>query len=412
MNSILDSIKSAGAWIIIVLLAGMMAITFTGETDLNIEQALSGRNSVGEFDGETIDAQDFLVFQNNCEQQARRYREQFRDLLGPGQSIDSFFRVDDCVQRSLQQAYVVPSIGRRLGLGVSAESVREAAESEARQMYQTQDAVLEEDRLSLNDMYKRVLQGFPLELRRRQRLTDLTGNVISAPMPVPDAAVAARTAADRTSMSLRLVRYNTPQLVARFKKTVSISEERLREVYEEEQAELEEDKRRPFEDERIFVMDRVKTEAAREAVKAAKEELKQLGRKATLEDVSRILQTPIENAGRVTLKELQGVRAGNTSVSLLKPEFLMELAEKRTGFTGGPYEDGEYTIHVEVQNLSTGTAPEAALAEVKTNVAQGLAREFFSYLLKEETLRGQFSLQQGLFGPPPGTQIPPGAPGQ
>lgn len=412
MNSILEKIKSAGAWIIIVLLAGMMAITFTGESDLNIEQALSGRNSVGSFDGETIDAQDFLVFQNNCEEQARRYRDQFRDLLGPGQSIDSFFRVDDCVQRSLQQAYVVPSIGRRLGLGVSEGSVREAAESEARQMYQTQDAILEEDRLSLSDTYKRVLQSFPLELRQRQRLTELTGQVVSGPMPVPDAAVAARTAADRTTMDLRLVRYNTPQLVARFKQSVTVSEDQVRKVYEEEQAALEEAKRRPFEEERIFVVDRVKTEAAREAVNAAKEELKQLGRKATLEDVSRILQTPIENAGQVTLQGLQGVRAGNTSVSLFKPDFLMELAEKRSQFTGGPYEDGEYTLFVEVRNLQTGTAAEAALAEVKTNVAQGLAREFFNYLLKEETQRGQFSLRAGLFGPPPGMELPPGVPGQ
>ncbi|MCR9140787.1 MAG: hypothetical protein NXI24_00845 [bacterium] len=403
MKDLLQIIMRAGAWVIILLLVGMMAITFTGQ-DLNVTGALANRGGVGSYDGETIKGRDYSYHYNVCNRQATLYRQQFGDLLGPGQSIDSFFNLNDCVRRSLQQAYVLPTIAERMGLGVSMESVRKQAQQEAITQARQQEGLLEEDRMTPIMIYERSLQNFPLELRRRQAAVDRTGQILNETITISDEAAKARWLAGETGVALRLIRFNNPGMLAKIKKTISVTEEEVRTAFAEEQAKRKEQepdaKPKAFEDEQAFVQDRLKTKLARKQLEAATKKVDELTKKGAaefrLEDVAGILDVDIFNAGRVKLQELGGVPAGGGSrANLSTPEFLKVFGQRRSNFTAGPFTDGEFIVYVEVQDVSlpgSAAMPAAKKDEIKEQAGRGLTGQFYQFLVQEESLRGQFRL--------------------
>jgi hypothetical protein len=380
-----------------MLLVAMMAITFTGQ-DLNVTGALARRDGVGNYDGKTISARDYSFYYNTCERQAQLYRQQFGDLLGPGQSIDSFFNVKDCVRRTLQQAYVIPTVAGRMGIGMSMATVQKKAEEEAIQQSQQQESLLEEDRMSARDIYERSLQNYPLDLRQREAVARQTGELLNETVPLSDASIRAHWLATETGIELRVIRYNQPQMLARIKKSIDVTEEQVRAAFAEEQAAQTsgDEKPKAFEDEQAFVQDRLKTKLAREQLDAANQELVQLKGQYRLEAVAKILGTPIENAGVVRLQELNQVPAGGGSRANLKtPGFLKELGKRRSNFVSGPHQDGEFTVYVEVGDVQlpgSAVVPAAARDEIKDRVGRDLTGQFYSFLLQEESLRGQFTV--------------------
>ncbi len=393
----------AGAWVIILLLVGMMAITFTGQ-DLNVTGALANRGGVGSYDGETIKSRDYSYHYNVCNRQAALYRQQFGDLLGPGQSIDSFFNLNDCVRRSLQQAFILPTVAGRMGLGVSKESVQKQAQREAITQSKQQEGLLEEDRMSAAMIYERSLQNFPLDLRERQAAVERTGQILNETITISDEAAAARWLAGETGVRLSLIRFNNPQLLARVKKTISVTEEEVRAAFAEEQAKKKEQdpdaQPKAFEDEQAFVQDRLKTRLARKELEANTKKIDELTIKGkgefSLEEVAGILGVEIQNPGVVKLQELSGVPAGGGSrANLNQPEFLKDLGKRRSNFTAGPYTDGEFIVYVSVQDVvlpGSAVVPAAKQDEIKEQVGRGLTGQFYQYLVQEESLRGQFKV--------------------
>ncbi|MEQ9365476.1 MAG: hypothetical protein RIF32_14615 [Leptospirales bacterium] len=403
MKDLLQIIMRAGAWVIILLLVGMMAITFTGQ-DLNVTGALANRGGVGSYNGETIKSRDYSYHYNVCNRQAALYRQQFGDLLGPGQSIDSFFNLNDCVRRSVQQAFVLPTLAQRMGLGVSLESVQKQAQEEAITQARQQEGLLEEDRMSPVMIYERSLQNFPLDLRRRQAAVERTGQILNETIKISDEAAKARWLAGEIGVRLSLIRFNNPQLLARIKKTISVTEDEVRAAFVEEQAKRKEQDpdapEKAFEDEQAFVQDRLKTKLARVELEAATKKVDELTVKGkgdfNLEEVARILGVNIENPGVIKLQELNGVPAGGGSrANLNTPEFLKDLGKRRSNFAAGPYTDGEFIVYVKVEDIvrpDSAVMPAAKKDEIKEQVGRGLTGQFYQFLVQEESLRGQFKL--------------------
>lgn len=403
VKDLLQYVLRGGAWVIILLLVGMMALTFTGQ-DLNVTGALANRGGVGNYDGETIKSRDYSYHYNVCNRQATLYRQQFGDLLGPGQSIDSFFNLNDCIRRSLQQAYIIPTVASRMGLGVSLRSVQKQAEEEAITQSRQQDGLLEEDRMTARMIYERSLQNFPLELRRRQAAVERTGQILNETIGISDAAAQARWLAGETGIQLSLIRFNNPQLLAKVKKTISVSEDQVRAAFAEEQAKKKEqnpdETPRAFEDEQAFVQDRLKTKLARAKLETATKKIDELTVKGKggfrLEDVAQLLDVKIEDPGVVKLQELNGVPAGGGSrANLNTPEFLKDLGKLRSNFTAGPYTDGEFVVYVAVKDIirpGSAVMPAAKKDEIKEQVGRTLTGQFYQFLVQEESLRGQFNV--------------------
>lgn len=408
MKDVLQWITRAGAWVIILLLVGMMAFTFTGQ-DLNVTGVLAGRGGVGSYAGTTITGRDYGFHYNGCERQASLYRQQFKDLLGPGQSIDQFFNLDDCVRRSLQQSYILPTVGERMGLGASLVAVQKSAEEEAIQQFRNQQTLLEEDRMSARQIYETNLQNYPLDLRQRQTAIERTGELLNETIVLSDEAVKARWLAQETGVQMRVLRYNSPQLLAKVKQTIAVSEADVRAAYDEEQAEKAtkstddgdagDAKPKSFEDERPFVEDRLKTKLARKELNEIKEKVKAISDKSgyTIDAVAEALGLPVENAGVVKLGELSGVPAGKgTRANLNTTEFLKALGERRENFTLGPLQDGEFTVFVSVGELikpRAAVAPASQTDEIRDRLGRDLTGQFYTYLMQEESLRGAFTVK-------------------
>ena len=299
-------------------------------------------------------------------------------------------------------------VGKRMGLGASLVAIQKSAEEEAIEQFRNQQTLLEEDRMSARQIYERNLQNYPLDLRQRQTAIERTGELLNETIVLSDEAVKARWLAQETGLQMRVLRYNNPQLLARLKKKVTVTEAEVRKAFEEEQAEKAEKASsedesgeaapKSFAAERPFVEDRLKTKLAREQLNKIKEQVKTISGESgyTIDAVATALGLPIENAGVVKLGQLSGVPAGKgTRANLNTSEFLKLLGERRENFTAGPLADGEFTVFVNVGQLvkpGAAVAPAAQTDEIQDRLGRDLTGQFYTYLMQEESLRGAFTV--------------------
>jgi hypothetical protein len=215
-------------------------------------------------------------------------------------------------------------------------------------------------------------------------------------------------------LDLEAVRFSNGQLLEQYKKDTVVTEEQIKQEYEAEQAKLPAEQKRPYADEKRFVENRLKNRLAQERVNKLREELGKLRAGFTLADVAAITGAAPLRADRTALSDLGQVRAaGGASFSLLVPAFLKDLAARPAGGVFGPYQDGEFTVYVAVKAV-TPAAVERIKAEdvtkVREETGRTIATEAYSFITREESLRGEFQLNARVEEPlPQGAELP-GAP--
>lgn len=416
MKDIGELFKKAGAWILITLLAVIMAITFEYTQFHEALDMLRGRDRIGSFNGESISQPIYAQFYQRCDDQAQMYRTQFRDLLREQpQALRSFFNMDDCIERGLKDVLTLNSIGERLGLVYSANYLEKEAIEEARMQARSQESLLPEDRMTLSEIYRRSLQFFPMDARRIMRQAERSAQAIfGEPVFVSQPEIESALISREVRVDLEAVRFSNGQLLEQYKKEIVVTEEQIKQEYEAEQAKLPAEQKRPYADEKRFVENRLKNRLAQERVNKLRAELGKLRSGFTLADVAAITGAAPLRADRTAVSDLGQVRAaGGASFSLLVPGFLKDLAARPAGGVFGPYQDGEFTVYVAVNGV-TPAAVERLKAEdikkVREEIGRTITTEAYSFISREESLRGEFQLNARVEEPlPQGTELP-GAP--
>lgn len=416
MKDIGELFKKAGAWILITLLAVIMAITFEYTQFHEALDMLRGRDRIGSFNGESISQPIYARFYQECDDQANRVRSQMRDFLREQpDAMRSFFNRDVCIERMVKDYLTLNSIGERLGLVYSASYLEKEAIEEARMQARSQESLLPEDRMTLSEIYRRSLQNFPMDARRVLQQADRAGRALfGSPVFVSQPEIESALISREVRLDLEAVRFSNGQLLEQYKKEIVVSEEQIKQEYEAEQAKLPAEQKRPYADEKRFVENRLKNRLAQERVNKLRAELGKLRSGFTLADVAAITGAAPLRADRTAVSDLGQVRAaGGASFSLLVPAFLKDLAARPAGGVFGPYQDGEFTVYVAV-NAVTPTAVERLKAEdiarVRAETGRTLTEEAATFILREESLRGEFQLNARVEEPlPQGTELP-GAP--
>ncbi|MCB1321204.1 MAG: hypothetical protein KDK34_13175, partial [Leptospiraceae bacterium] len=370
---------------------------------------LAGGGKIGSFGDNEIDAQTFGYYYEGCKEmrtrqeiQLAQYREQMPDM-----DFSQFmpqFNMEDCMRRYLEQTFALATIARRLGLGVSEEFVQREILEQAREYEQSQQTLLDEDKMDLREWYQLLANRHPVEVRQRERMAQMASEILSRPLHVSAARIRAEESATEITMNVRVIRYNDTILLNELKESIEPTEEEIRAKYEEERQEFGEENARPYADERSFVRERLRTEQARARMAQVKSQLGALREGATLEDVTRITGIQPSTATAVNLTDLSSIpMQDGTYTDLAVPEMLQALLPELRASTDaifvGPQESGEMVLYVEVSNVRIPPiAPLSAetLAADREAEGQALTAQYSDFIMTEEKRRGNFQLHVNL----------------
>lgn len=383
MNGPVDTIKKVGAGLIVLILIGMMGITFSSQPISEITAILSGQSGPGEFEGKEISRAMVNLALNQCKERYRSFGE-----------IPDYF-LNNCIENELKNLIVLPALGRKLGLDVPDSKVQKELMEAVESRYRSQSGYADpDDRLDMREIYNRELQFNPLDVRKAIEATRSTYESLRD-FPVSPDMKQASVATDGISMNIRYIQYSTSDLLKSLGKEVVVSEEEIREAYEKEQAEKKDEEKRPLEKERELIENRIRSEKRQVELAGLKSQLGALGETFELKKVSEITGISIESAGRVVLKKLKQVPAKKGApLDLAKPEILAGIPAPGSSLVAGPFTSGDQTYYVEIGDVRISDTPVLAEKIESETSNQGVyhAAYLLEQLVENESKRGNFKV--------------------
>lgn len=389
VNQILESLKKIGATLIVIALILIMGISFSSQDMSEILTILSGGSKIGSYRGEEIRPEVYGYAEDSCKNRYQVYGE-----------IPQVF-IDQCASDAVRDMMVMPAIVADLGLDVSEKQIQDQIISVLRTEVEMQNqSRLADDRLSLEQMVQREMSRFPMSLRMRLTRVGLFQDSVAAPFPVSAIETQAFSRAKDSAFELNVIAFTNADLLNSF--SAEASEAEMKDLYEKDKKEAEirakkEKKEGPFtypsfEERKEFLKDRVLTEKKKKQL----EELKaSLGQKkdASLATVSEKTGYKAERA-TVKFSALNAVSlASGKTINLTGDRFLSDVAASRDGLKG-PYQDGETTIYLTIEQVKLAPPSEKLDPELSQNRAMYLSYAFANQIVKEYAETGKFRLTQ------------------
>jgi len=377
-----DSIKKLGAGLIIVILIVMLAITFSSQSIDEITGIIAGKKTLGSYRGKEINSQVYFVIEQYCQGMYAQF----------GKVPD--FILHSCMTEQLKQVYVIPEIGKELGLTVSKQSVENAVYEQIKQAYKQSQGRDEDDRLSIKEMYRREVAYNPIEVRVRMASISEVVNALGKDFPVPQTVVKSMQSSDNIVFDLNLVRFSSSELNKLVDPSITISEEEVKSTYEKEQSVLAEKDRKPFESQAEFVRNRLKNEKRQALIAEVKKKLSLFTKDYKLDEVSKAVGVKPVPIKEVKLTSITNIKLPeNQTADLSGSDFLLSLTPGKDALVG-PIQDGEFTVYAEVKNVKIITPKETA--NKKDNLLEELSMSISGFFLQEimnsEAKRGKFTL--------------------
>jgi hypothetical protein len=369
-----DTVKKVGSSFVVILLAVMMIVTLGRWSLADVLEGFFGAK-YGYFDGEDMDARYYFQEEERC--------RQAYSMFGEG-------KIHDCLVKQLRSLYVLPRLATRLGLSTSKETVQADLMAQIMENQRAQEALPSDDRLTPREEYNRMLQQFPMDLRVREKGINALVQAFSG-MREADNAIGAHGNIETDSIQLRLVRFTALDLQNQTG-TFQVTEDEIKARHEKEQSIFEPSARKTYESQRDFVKNRIEGEKKQAAVAEVKKQLANLGKEYKMSDVERITRKPAI-AKTVKVMELSNVALPNGEFAKLdSPDFILALGGKAPVMVG-PIQDGEGTIYVEIQSV---TSPPAKPQEERVEqISQWASMTFLDLAVKREGQRGKFKVRQG-----------------
>jgi hypothetical protein len=370
----IEIVKKIGAGLIIVILAIMMAITFSSQPIDEITSVIAGGSKIGTYDGKDISQQIFAYAMNNC-------RQRFESF---GNIPDSF--INQCAASQLKEIYALSSIGESLGLTVSRETTEKEVLESVQELHRQQQAMDEEDRLSIEEIYRREIATLSIQGRRLFTSAILASKtLVGKHFPIPEDMASAGSNSTKTALTFNVVSFSNAELLQKLDTAVAVSEAEIRAEYDREQKLLEGDKKAPYESRKEVIVSRLKTLKKQERLSGMKERLSRLSEGYSLAEITSITGIPVQKVGPIKLRELASARVGNQTLNLAAPGILTDL---KPGRVTGPHQSNEYTVYAQLTSINTASGPSTERAQFDDQIASSITQN----LLDQEAKRKKFSL--------------------
>ena len=360
----------------------------------------AGQNSLGSFKGNSIPREAARRAAQSCERQFSNLSTQnFKQEM-----IQTF--LNNCIRQRIKDLYALSAVARGMGLEVSQVSVEQAVWEEAQQ-YARQDEAQnrdDDDKLSAGDYYERLVASESIDIRK------LWGDLFQLQIemldkfPYPQDLIKAQEQSELITMDLRFIRYNNSDLLRLLDKSITISDDKVRERYDQEQVKLPADKKKPYTTEKQRVRNKLLSELKQKSLTEIKTKLSGVGSRFELEKIAQITGVKPSVAGGENLSNLQTVKTGegNLTANLALPGFLSRLGTGKGKLVVGPLQDDKYTVYIEATNFKIprdqGQAKADKEAERKnkaraTQEGGNLAQRLIRIIGEEEANRSGFFLK-------------------
>lgn len=362
-------------------------------TDAAMNFFVSG-GGPGKFGNHSISWDLYGFYYSRCKEKQSRIEAQFggMDLSNP---MFARFSADNCVKQTLGSLYALKDMGAELSLHISTESIKADIAKQARESAASQNVIHEDEKLTPQEIYRRLLNQVPFEARQLEKNARYTQVLTTSAIEVPQEILAQKDLPGQVKLNLSVIRWENAALLKDLKEKVILTESQIKKQYEEEQAKLKDSQKKNLEEERAFLVERMKAEQARKKLGNIKQQLSNLKSGFRLADVNKITGMAVQDVSRIGLDELDKVNLGNSVMNLDTASFYKSLRmNTKSAYSTGPHQDGGFTVYVQVNSVENpGIIGTKIVDEQKQiQLSKDLGRELGNALLEQSSKRGALKL--------------------
>ena len=331
----------------------------------------------------------------------------------------------------MKQTFSLASLGRRLGLESNIELAKRDLWDDANQEYENQSGIAEEDKLSINEIYRFSMSNYPIDVRLRQDIASETYNMLKTPLPNLIGNKQWESALDGVTVELRLISYNDWTIMQAQMKATKVTDDEILVEFQKNQLGLRPKKsgkslsqaiskikKKPTEAQKQRISQQLKFKKAQESKERIKSQLDNLnalsyqkGSKAglNLEKIAKISALSILSLGRIAFSDLDSIQVEQSKINLANIQFLKEIKKNTNkAVLIGPIKNGPNSVYAEVSKLKVSKSPHLAglLSNKKSTVSgketiktsyqktddKDLSRKYLFYIIEEESKRNNFKV--------------------
>lgn len=345
-------------FILVLLLVGMLSITFIqGDTDKAFLDILTGNDKsiAGKIAGERISIDYFNAAKKTC---VDIYRERFPSL------VDDTNTLNNCAFSVIRKQKIDKFIASNAGYHISELIIKQDISEEARKRYKELSdnrgaGYSEEERISLNELYTRILNYVPINFRQDYIISrSLADAFLYSDVKETEDEKKAKSEFENTKMSLSYISFTDEDLSKLIGTEFPVSEEEIKKDYEtsvkNKSLPLDQDgKPLSLESRKPSILNKLREE--KKQFKLSELKTKILTTKSdpnsNLSTLAAIPNVPIQNLSGINFSNLDSKdKAANFlgNSGLLKDMTKIPFGKGRIG---GPYTDKNQTIYVEFKEL-------------------------------------------------------------
>ncbi len=345
-------------FLLVLLLVGMLSITFIqGDTDKAFLEILSGNDKsvAGKVAGEKISLDYFNAAKKTC---VDIYRERFPSLA------DDTNTLNNCAFSIIRNQKIDKFIASNAGYHISELAIKQDISEEARKRHKelsdTRGAgYSEEERISLNELYTRILNYVPINFRQEYIVSRSFGDAfLYSEVKETEDEKKTKAEFDNTKLSLNYISFSDEDLSKIIGTDFPVLEDEIKKDYDSsvktKSLPLDQDgKPLSLESRKPSILNKLRDE--KKQTKLSELKAKILASKAdpnsNLTTLSTIANVPVQNLNGISFSNLDSKDKvanflGNSS--LLKDMTKIPFGKGRIG---GPYTDKNQTIYVEFKEL-------------------------------------------------------------
>lgn len=388
MKDSLEIIKKIGSFLIVIVLVLMLGVTFSSQPLSEIIELLSGSSKVGSFQNKPILVKDYSMIYEQCKQYFQKFG--FSDIPPA--------LLQNCIYQQVVQLYIKPEIAKDLGLEVSKDSIENQLLQSVKEVYKQQKKqALPEDQISIEELYNREVNYFPIYKRVALINANLLDSFLLNPIPLSneDLSVQQKITSYQIKIQSQILVFTSESLLKNIK--VEVTEEEIKKKYEEDKKEHfsnpnQKDPYPDFKERYKFIKERLESEKKRVELSKIKENLGKVKNYQTFEELIRILNIqPIVK--EFSINELDSIVINNEiKINANKKEFLKAILSNQNMIIG-PIQDKEYTFYIKIEKIIVNQKQEEQLS---TEFIQQLQNRqtgvFYEYIIEQYKNRGKFKL--------------------
>jgi hypothetical protein len=396
-KSLGDKIIRAVVFLFLTVLVSMLIITLLpGDAEQSFFKFITGQDnySAGKIGDSNIPIDYYQAARKDCYYRYKTY--------SPDMANDE--EITKCAYETVKFLKINRVLSESVGYSISEQKAKEEIYLQAKDAHQQSSVgagYSDDEKVSLEDIYKNILRATPMPYRLDYMIAMNTDRFLLSNVKETESEKSIKNQSNNARISINYIVFTDLDIIGKVDDNLPISEEEINKVYKEsvDSGSLKsiDGKIPTIEERRDLIVNTLRSEKKQNILLEIKSKMQSIkDQKGQLKEISELSGQKINEINNLSLANISDMIEQNKNINFMQTKaFLKDLGDVPFGVgkIGGPYPDGNKIVYVEFKDLKFENSNN------KNDESDGRYQIVINYFFSDinKSLTGMYPVQKKFF---------------